>query len=239
MMEPVQWTAMETNGFPLSGLSERKNLAKGTVMTLGVVGRHHLATLQDASINLQQLASFLTRYIQQQATYDRTGRWETHGYAHTHAAAPGCSHRDETFPKRVNHRTIQMVQCIIPMRRLIYYINWLASKLMITDGSSPISSLVPDCNPPKAATLVLADGTLGTSATPMPSQCPRQPQETLPKFPQLLPPWRKFLPTETKLRLLLLWNSVGLDVFLKCVLVTEKRRGDPLCILSGIPLPQD
>ena len=73
-----------------------------------------LATLQDASTNLQQPASFLTRYIQQQATYDRTGRWETHGHAHTHAAAPGCSHRDETFPKRVNHRTIQMVQCIIP-----------------------------------------------------------------------------------------------------------------------------
>ena len=46
------------------------------------------------------------------------------------------------------------------MRRLIYPINWLASKLMIIDGSSPISSLVPDCNPPKAATLVLADGTL-------------------------------------------------------------------------------
>ena len=47
-----------------------------------------------------------------------------------------------------------------PRRRLIYPINWLASKLMITDGSSPISSLVPDCNPPKAVTLVLADGTL-------------------------------------------------------------------------------
>ena len=45
-------------------------------------------------------------------------------------------------------------------RRLIYPITWLASKLMITDGSSPISSLVPDCNLPKAATLVLADGTL-------------------------------------------------------------------------------
>ena len=74
-----------------------------------------LATLQAASTNLQQPASFLTRYIQQQATYDRTGRWETHGYAHTHAAAPGCPHRDENSPKRVNHRTIQMVQCIIPM----------------------------------------------------------------------------------------------------------------------------
>ena len=74
-----------------------------------------LATLQGASTNLQQPASFLTRYIQQQATYDRTGRWETHGYAHTHAAASGCSHRDETFPKRVNHRTIQVVHIKVPM----------------------------------------------------------------------------------------------------------------------------
>ena len=31
---------------------------------------------------------------------------------------------------------------------------------MITHGSSSISSLVPGCNPPKAVTLVLADGTL-------------------------------------------------------------------------------
>ena len=119
-----------------------------------------LATLQDASTNLQQPTSFLTRYIQQQATYNRTGRWETHGYAHTHAAAPDCSHRDKTFPKHVNHITIQMVQCIVPMRRLIYYINCLASKLSLQAGPLQPAHWYPTRKSPKAITLVLAGGPL-------------------------------------------------------------------------------
>ena len=42
---------------------------------------------------------------------------------------------------------------------------WLASKLMTTPRSSPISSLVPRCNPPKAQQLVLAESWLtGTNA---------------------------------------------------------------------------
>ena len=39
---------------------------------------------------------------------------ETHGHANTHAATLCCSHTGENFPNSVNHRTIQMVQCIAP-----------------------------------------------------------------------------------------------------------------------------
>ena len=109
-----------------------------------------------------------------------------------------------------------------PRRRLIYPINWPASKLMITDGASPFSSLVPDCNPPKAVTLVLADGTL----VPMLPLCQASVRDNLKghyrNSHNYSPPWRKFLPTETKLWLLFLWNPVGLNVLLKCILVTEK-----------------
>ena len=73
-----------------------------------------LATLQAASTNLINLQASLRDTNNNTGQIDRTGRWETHGHANTHAAAPSCSHRGETFPKRVNHRTIQMVQCIIP-----------------------------------------------------------------------------------------------------------------------------
>ena len=42
MMEPVQWTAKATNGFPFGTIYERKNLTKGITKTLEVVGHPHL-----------------------------------------------------------------------------------------------------------------------------------------------------------------------------------------------------
>ena len=107
--------------------------------------------------NLQ--ASLQDTYNNRQHTIAQAGG-ETHDYAHTHAVAPGCSHRDKMFPKRVNHRTIQMVQCIVPMRRLIYYINWLASKLSLQAGPRQPAHWYPTRKSPKAVTLVLAGGPL-------------------------------------------------------------------------------
>ena len=103
--------------------------------------------------NLQ--ASLQDTYNNRQHTIAQAGG-ETHSHTRKHAAATSCSQ----LPVTCCYRTIQVVHIKFPMQRLIYPINWLASKLMITGGSSPTNSLVPDCNPPKAATLVLADGTL-------------------------------------------------------------------------------
>ena len=137
---------------------------------------HFLATLQDASTNLQQPASFLTRYIQQQATYDRTGRWETHGYAYTRTAAPGCSHKGETFRKHVNQQNDPNGTMYNPMRRLIYCINWLASKLSLQAGPRQPAHWYPTYKSPKAVTLALAVGTLVPMlphAKPVPVATPR------------------------------------------------------------------
>ena len=55
---------------------------------------------------------------------------------------------------------------------------------MITPRSSPISSLVPGCNPPRATGLVLAEiGSLVPTCTRA-NQCPWQPLGKLPDFPQ-------------------------------------------------------
>ena len=124
-----------------------------------------------------------------------------------------------------------------PMRQLIYLINWRASTLQM--GPHRIRLTGTHLAAPKAVTLALPKWHADTSATPMPRQCLWQPQEVPPEFPQLLPPWRKFLTTETQLWLLLFRNPVGPDIRLECVLVAEIRRRDPLCILSRIPLPQD
>ena len=59
---------------------------------------------------------------------------------------------------------------------------------MITDESSPISSLVLDCNPPKAATLVLADGTLVPMLPLRQASSPWQPQEDTTEIPTTTPP---------------------------------------------------
>ena len=77
---------------------------------------------------------------------------------------------------------------------------WLASNLMTARRSSPISSLVPAVQSAQGtATGPRRNLAHWYQCCPMPSQCPWKPQETLPKFPQLLPPLRKFLSTETKL----------------------------------------
>ena len=78
----------------------------------------------------------------------------------THCSSSGCSHRRKSFPKRVHYRFSQMVQCIIPMQRLIYCINWLASKLSLQAGPRQPAHWYPTCKSPKAVTLALADGTL-------------------------------------------------------------------------------
>ena len=70
-----------------------------------------------------------------------------------------CRAADNPKACKVN-RTIQGGTMLNPRQRLIYPIKLVGVYLMITDGSSPISSLVPNCNPPKAVTLVLVDGTL-------------------------------------------------------------------------------
>ena len=46
------------------------------------------------------------------------------------------------------------------MRRLIYYINWLASKLSLQAGPRQPAHWYPTCKSPKVVTLVLAVGTL-------------------------------------------------------------------------------
>ena len=53
------------------------------------------------------------------------------------------------------------------------------------------------------------------------------------------PPMRKFLSSETSLRLLLFGNPVGLYVLIECVLIRKIGRGNPLCIFHRISLPQD
>ena len=109
---------------------------------------------------------------------------------------------------------------------------------MTADGSSPISSLVPNCNPPKAVTLALADGTLVPVLPPAKPVFVATPR-TRPDFPQLLPPRRSFCPQKLITASSLVGNPVGLNVLLECVLVTKIGRGDPLCLLNRIPLPKD
>ena len=93
-----------------------------------------LATPWTFLANAQRPTSFLTR-IQTTTTYNRI---DNHRQVRqrtvvkpTRCSSSGCSHRRTVFPKSVYYRFSQMVQCIVPMRRLIYLINWRASKLQM------------------------------------------------------------------------------------------------------------
>ena len=56
---------------------------------------------------------------------------------------------------------------------------------------------------------------------PYANQCPWHPQAQIQNFPQLLPPWRKFLPTETKTASFGFGNSVGFNIFTEGILITK------------------
>ena len=100
------------------------------------------------------------------------------------------------------------------------------------------SSLVNVLDPPRAAALVPADGTLVPQLPPYQPVFATNPVQ-LQKLPQLLPSHGEFLTSETESASLGLWNSVCSNVITKSVLVTEMCGGDPLSILYWIPLPQD
>ena len=118
-----------------------------------------LVTFPYTATILQGPARFLTRL--HTTTIDRSfpqAGDTTHRYSTEHTAAPQATHTlRPVFPKRVHYRipdgttlkphatTSNLTHC------------WLVSNLMITPRSSPISSLVPGCNPPKATGLVLAE----------------------------------------------------------------------------------
>ena len=98
-----------------------------------------------------------------------------------------CKAAGQVSQQRVHYRIQADTSFNIPMQRhknLTHY--WLASNLMITPRSSPISSLVPGCNPPKAQQLVLAEtGSLVPVlpyAKPAPHGNPSQRQD----FPHIL-----------------------------------------------------
>ena len=108
------------------------------------------------------------------------------------------------------------------MRRLIYLINWRASKLQM--------------DPRQAAHWYPFDHAQGSntgtakwhaeaSATPCLASACGNPKGYHRNSHNYFPPWRKFLTTETLLRLLLLGNPVGLDIRLKCVLIAKIRHG--------------
>ena len=124
-----------------------------------------LATPQLASTNLLNLQASFHRLEQTKTRHgsNRQGGNADHKAQHTFAAR-----RQEEFPRSVLFSTesIQADTRLNPHAATSNPTNyWLASKLMNTSRSSPISSLVPGCNPPKAQLLALAESWLtGTSA---------------------------------------------------------------------------
>ena len=109
---------------------------------------------------------------------------------------------------------------------------------MTANGSSPISSLVPIYNPPKAITLALADGTLVPVLPPAKLVPVVTPSNSI-EIPTTTPPQEEFLSTETIIASLHFGNSTSFHVSSESVLITEIGRGDPLCLLDRISLPQN
>ena len=124
------------------------------------------------------------------------------------------------------------------MTTLIYPITDSASILMIAPRSSPTSV---------GTWLQSAQGTATGPRRNIGSLVPvlpytelayMAPQAMGSKFPQLLPPQEEFLPTETIRASFCLGNATSFQICSAGVLITKVGRGDPLCLLDRIPLPQ-
>ena len=135
-----------------------------------------LAALQTASAYPWYLQASLHSRYNNTGMIDRTGRWgNARSRKHTRCSTRLLTQRRE-FPKACslqNSGGTTLKPHAAPSN-LTHY--WLASNLMITPRSSPISSLVPGCNLPKATGLVLAETSSLVPTCICANQRPWQPQ---------------------------------------------------------------